>query len=91
MKNTKFLKEATLHSNFKSGNALMVNIPCPKVSQNYAISFVRNNYLNTNTDISMKILSDVQNERRSWVNVIALCNIDILLMNHRALIKQVIF
>lgn len=55
------LREA---GNSDKGNALIVNITCPKVSQNYAISFVRNYYLTTNTNIHKKYLGHSSVELR---------------------------
>jgi hypothetical protein len=63
-KHTALLDEATLSGD--KGNALIVNITCPKVSQNYAISFVRNYYLTTNTDIHKKYLGHSNVELRYY-------------------------
>jgi hypothetical protein len=78
-KHAALLDEATLSGD--KGNALIVNITCPKVSQNYAISFVRNYFLTTNTDVHKKYLGL---ELRSWVNTIVQRKIDIVFMNRGA-------
>jgi hypothetical protein len=77
------LNEAT-RSEETAGNALQVNITCPKVSQNYAISYVRNDILSINMDIPMIYKIATSPEPRTWVNVLNQRNIDIVILNRGA-------
>jgi hypothetical protein len=83
-----FLHEATLGNHSKAiSNALIVNITCSKMSQNYAISFIRNYYLTTNQDIPIEFsLADSVDwlEPKAWVKTIVQRKIDIIFMNRGA-------